>query len=256
MKARREAPKDEKPQTPAYIVTYSDMVTLLLTFFVLLLTLAEMQDPEMFNRGRDSFWESIRLCGLGALLGSQVTTDMGATQTKHRTSEPEVSEDRALDEYREKLRQAFERLSQSAVTLPSQIVAQRLDFRVTDIRFPPGQATLDDDDGPSLSQLCIDLQQNLDTERCSLYVLGLAGDEKTEMQQWTLSAKRAQAVATFLRQRLNHDDPNETSEKVGADGTAWQIFWWGAGPGGHWAGQDCPDPGQSQILVAVLKTDG
>ena len=256
MKARREAPKDEKPQTPAYIVTYSDMVTLLLTFFVLLLTLAEMQDPEMFNRGRDSFWESIRLCGLGALLGNPISRDMGATQTKHQTSEPEVSEDRALDEYREKLRQAFERLSQSAVTLPSQMVAQRLDFRMTDIRFPPGQATLGDDAGQSLSQLCIDLQQNLDTKRCSLYVLGLAGDEKTEMQQWTLSAKRAQAVATFLRQRLNHDDPNETSEKVGADGTAWQIFWWGAGPGGHWAGQDCPDPGQSQILVAVLKTDG
>lgn len=256
MKARREAPKDEKPQTPAYIVTYSDMVTLLLTFFVLLLTLAEMQDPEMFNRGRDSFWESIRLCGLGALLGNPISRDMGATQTKHQTSEPEVSEDRALDEYREKLRQAFDRLSQSAVTLPSQVVAQRLDFRMTDIRFAAGQATLNDNAGQSLSQLCIDLQQNLDTEHCSLYVLGLAGDEKTEMQQWTLSAKRAQAVATFLRQRLNHDDPNKPSETVGADRAAWQIFWWGAGPGGHWAGQDRPDPGQSQILVAVLKTDG
>ncbi len=256
MKARREAPQDEKPQTPAYIVTYSDMVTLLLTFFVLLLTLAEMQDPELFNRGRDSFWESIRLCGLGALLGNPVSRDMGATQAKHQTSEPEVSEDRALDEYREKLRQAFDRLNQSAVTLPSQVVAQRLDFRVTDIRFASGRATLDDDAGRSLSQLCIDLQQNLDTEHCSLYVLGLAGDEKTEMQQWTLSAKRAQAVATFLRKRLNHDGPNETSDGVGAGGASWQIFWWGAGPGGHWAGQDCPDPGQSQILVAVLKTTG
>ena len=31
--------------------------------------------------------------------------------------------------------------------------------------------------------------------------------------------------------------------------------WWGAGPGGHWAGQDRPHPGESQILIAILKTE-
>ncbi len=256
MRPRDGTRKDQKPQVPAYIVTFSDMVTLLLTFFVLLMTLAEIQDPELFNRGRDSFWESIRLCGLGALLGGRITTDLGATQTKYPTSEPEVSEDRTLDEYRKKLRQAFERLTQSAVTLPSQIVAQRLDFRLTDIRFAPGRAALDEDANQSLAQFCIDLQQNLDAEHCSLYVLGLAGDERTEMQQWTLSAKRAQAVATSLRQRLNRDEPNKTADRFGAAAASWQIFWWGAGPGGNWAGQDCPDPGQSQILIAVLKRNG
>jgi len=38
------------------------MVTLLLTFFVMLLSLAEVQDPELFNKGRDSFWNSVKEC--------------------------------------------------------------------------------------------------------------------------------------------------------------------------------------------------
>lgn len=256
MRAGHEPVEEAKPQAPAYIVTYSDMVTLLLTFFVLLLTLAEVQDPELFNRGRDSFWESIRLYGLGTLLGNEVTRDLGATQIKHPASEPEVSEDRALDEYREKLRQAFERISQSAITLPTQLVAQRLDFRVTDVRFVPGEDGLDEKAKHSLAQLCIDLHQNVDARQCSLYVLGLAGDEATEMQQWTLSARRARIVAAFLQERLNHEDPDPDPDRIEAGNASWRIFSWGAGPGGNWAGQDCPDPGQSQILIAVLKTNG
>ena len=69
----RTAPKEESAKVPAYIVTFSDMVTLLLTFFVLLLTLAQVQDPELFNQGRDSFLESVRYFGLGALLGAEPT---------------------------------------------------------------------------------------------------------------------------------------------------------------------------------------
>jgi chemotaxis protein MotB len=248
----RDAPKDEKARAPAYIVTYSDMVTLLLTFFVLLLTLAEMQDPEMFNRGRDSFIESLRLCGLGNLLGSKLTVDRGAIQNQYRSEESETSENRSIDEYREKLRRAFERISRSATTLPSQLAAQQLRFRITDVRFRTGQATLDDAAKGSLSKFCIDAQQNLDAERHRLYVLGLAGDESSRMQQWTLSARRAEAVAEFLREQLHRTGPGNSA----ADPAAWQVFWWGAGPGGNWAGQDQPDPGESQILIAVLKTGG
>ncbi|MDD5011702.1 MAG: flagellar motor protein MotB, partial [Phycisphaerae bacterium] len=50
--SRKSAPQDNPPSVPAYIVTFSDMVTLLLTFFVLLISLAKMQDPEKFNAGR------------------------------------------------------------------------------------------------------------------------------------------------------------------------------------------------------------
>lgn len=244
--------RQEKPRVPAYIVTFSDMVTLLLTFFVLLLTLAEVQDPELFNRGRDSFWESIRLCGLGALLGTEVTVELDLATVKHLTTDPESSAERTRDEYREQLRRIFERLTESMTTLPSQIMAQSLDFSITDVRFVPGQAALDERAQRSLSRYCTNLQQSVDAENSTLYVLGLAGQEATETEQWLLSAQRAQAVARFLQDRLGKD----VSGRVAEDAPPWRVFWWGAGPGGSWAGQDRPDPRKSQILIAVLKRAG
>jgi flagellar motor protein MotB len=231
------------------------MVTLLLTFFVLLLTLAEVQDPELFRRGRDSFWESIRLCGLGALLGSDIALELGDDMPKYPTTEPETTEDRTIDAYRERLRRIFDRINESATTLPSQLVGQQLHFSVTSTQFAPGQAALDEPSKQALSRFCLDLRQNLDADRSTLYVLGLSGEEATEAQQWTLSARRAEAVARFLQKTLGKHVGDGASPTTEADAPAWRVFWWGAGPGGNWAGQDCPDPGQAQILIAVLKSD-
>lgn len=249
MRALRRTRQEGKAKVAAWIVTYSDMVTLLLTFFVLLLTLAEMQDPELFDRGRNSFWESIRYLGLGALLGAEMGVDLGATTVRHLTTEPESSADRTIDEYREQLRRIFERLQESTTTLPAQIVGQRLDFSVANVRFAPGQATLDEEARRSLSRHCIDLQQNLNPKTSTLYVLGLAGEEATEAQQWILSAQRAEAVARFLRDRLARGISNQVADTA----SSWQVLCWGAGPGGNWAGQDRPDPRKSQILIGVLR---
>ncbi|MHC4344865.1 MAG: flagellar motor protein MotB, partial [Planctomycetota bacterium] len=69
MNRERQAEEERGSSVPAYIVTYSDMVTLLLTFFVMLLTLASMQDPELYNIGRDSFLQSMNQFGIGSLFG-------------------------------------------------------------------------------------------------------------------------------------------------------------------------------------------
>lgn len=256
MSSRNGPPEEEKQKVPAYIVTFSDMVTLLLTFFVLLLTLAKVQDPELFNQGRDSFWESIHLCGLGILLGNEPGPDFDAIKTKYRTSEPQATQDRAIDEYREKLRRIFERLNESMTTLPSQIVGQRLDFSITAVKFGRGESSLDDASRQYLAKYCIDLRQNVSAETCTLYVLGLAGDEATEMRQWILSARRAQAVAQFLQEQLAQRPGTPVAFAPAAEASPWHILWWGAGPGGNWAGQDRPDPGQSQILIAMLRSGG
>jgi len=252
----RQPPKEEKAKVPAYVVTFSDMVTLLLTFFVLLLTIATVQDPELFNQGRDSFIESIRHFGLGALLGGQPSVDLDTPQSRHLTSEPETSDQRAIDAYREKLRKVFEHLNKTMTTLPPQVAGNHLDFSITDVRFRANQASLDDAAKQSLSAYCTNLQENLISDNCTLYVLGLAGDEATEKRQWMLSAQRAQAVAQYLKEQLARGTGGRPNALALADASAWRVLWWGAGPGGNWAGQDQPDPGQSQILIAVLKSGG
>ena len=56
----RRRPLESKMQVPSYIVTFSDMITLLLTFFVMLLSMADTQvDKHKFMKGHYSFKEAV-----------------------------------------------------------------------------------------------------------------------------------------------------------------------------------------------------
>ena len=239
---RRRKPETEtKPKVPAYIVTFSDMTTLLLTFFVMLLSLASVQDPELFYKGRGSFIESMRELGLGMLYNRKRAPDFGHVKIKYFIKNPDkLFPGRVIDAKEEEIRRVFKKVSRSMKTMRSQIVAKKTNFTVTNIRFPPGEATLNGEAVRFLTEFCLDLQQNPISEAIKLYVLGLAGDEAVERQQWILSARRAQAVADFLQDTL----PSASN---------WPVYSWGAGPGGDWVGQDSPISKQSHILIAVLR---
>ena len=240
MKRQVLAIKEKGPRVPSYIVTFSDMVTLLLTFFVMLLSLADVQDPELFNRGRGSFVQSLKRLGLGVLSGAKPTQDFGYLKIKYSVSNPDESfEGRSINAKEEQIRRLFSDLSRSMNTMGSQIVAKTPDFSVTNVHFPSGGARLDDSARRFLTEFCLNLQDT-GSKPVKLYVLGLAGDEATEKEQWILSAKRAQAVADFLQGVL----PLESGRG---------IYSWGAGPGGDWVGQDSPISKQSQILIAILR---
>ena len=47
-----ELPKEEKRGVPAYMVSFGDMITLLLTFFILLVAMADTQDAGLVGVGR------------------------------------------------------------------------------------------------------------------------------------------------------------------------------------------------------------
>ncbi len=247
---RRLTAEEKGSKVPAYIVTFSDMVTLLLTFFVMLLTLAQVQDPELFNIGRDSFLESIRDLGLGMLFGQKVAFDLGECKVKYFISSPdELLGVRSIDAKEENVRRLFKEVSRSMTTMPSQIVAKQTNFSVADIGFAAGGANLNEPAKKFLTRFSLDLQANdphvfLSKTRVGvkLYVLGLARDAKGEQEQWILSARRAQAVSDFLRSIL----PTVLQ---------WPVYSWGAGPGGQWVGEDSPVSEQSQILIAVLRAN-
>ena len=242
MSRGRGKTEEGAPKVPAYIVTFSDMVTLLLTFFVMLLSLAQVQDPELFNIGRDAFIKYLRGVGIGMLLGKKVKPDFGKPKFKYYISEPDKSlAIRSIDAKEEKVRRIYKKVSQSMNATPSQIVAKTTKFSVTNIHFLPGDTTLNESAKRFLTQFVLDLQQQPATEAVRLYVLGLANAETTEKQQWLFSARRAQVVANFLKEDLLSSQLN------------WPVYSWGAGPGGHWVGRDSPISRQSQILIAVLR---
>jgi outer membrane protein OmpA-like peptidoglycan-associated protein len=244
LRRQRGNTEESSPKVPAYIVTFSDMTTLLLTFFVMLLTLASVQDPELFNKGRGSFIQSIRELGLGMLYNRKRAPKLGHVKIKYFIDTPDkLFMGRSIDAKEEEIRRIFKDVSRSMKTLPSQIVAQKTNFRITNIHFPPSRATLNEAAKKYLTELCLDLQQESGPETTKLYVLGLAGDEANEKQQWIMSAKRARAAAEFMQDTLL-----STSN--------WSVYSWGAGPGGDWVGKNSPISRQSHILIAVLRADG
>lgn len=243
MSRKQKRQEDSGPNVPAYIVTFSDMVTLLLTFFVMLLSLAKIQDQELICMSRDAFVRDIQNAGLGLLLGLEIKPSLGEAKPKYFINNPE--EDlavRTIDAKEENARRMFKKVTRSMKTTRSQIVAEKNNFSVTNISFSPGEAQLNGSSEKFLKQFAMDLHPNSDAEGIKLYVLGLANDEKNEKNQWIVSAKRAQVVADFLNDIL----PSHVQRPV---------YSWGAGVGGNWIGRDSPISKESQILIAVLSSD-
>ena len=257
MRRKRQSIEEEGPKVPGYIVTFSDMVTLLLTFFVMLLSLASVQDEELFGRGRDSFSFAIKNFGLGMFLGRKPRPDFGNVKVKHFIIKPDkFFKGRSLHIKEEEIRQVFNELRQSMKTMPSEVVATKTDFSVANIRFARGVSGLDASAKQFLGSFCSNLQSSMgDSRPMKLYVLGLADDQATEKEQWILSAMRAKVVADYLRGILSLGSGVQTQRSAFGVWSKWSVYWWGAGPGGDWVRQDSPISKQSQILIAVLRAD-
>ncbi|MGD9110113.1 MAG: flagellar motor protein MotB [Phycisphaerales bacterium] len=237
---RKKSQSEGKPKVPSYIVTFSDMVTLLLTFFVMLLSLATTQDPELFNTGRDSFIKSIRGYGLGMLFGKQSTPDRGNVQNKYTIKNPEETNQRTIDATEERIRRTFKQIDRLVKTLPSEVVGERVDLPAVDISFAPASAELNEQSKKSLRNLCLSLQHHPNINSIKLYVLGMSNYGRTDKDKWILSAQRAQTVAAFIAQTI----PPEKRMP---------IFSWGAGPGDGWIGPESPIPKNKQIAISALR---
>jgi flagellar motor protein MotB len=241
--SRKKAPKpvEKKTQVPAYIVTFSDMVTLLLTFFVMLLTLTSVQDTEMFNTSRDAFVTNINTYGLGMLFNKKASPNFKHKKHKFFIDNPDENISvRTIDAREENLRRLFKKITESMSTMSSQIVSERTDFSVTSIAFEPSETSLSKAAKNYLTEFAANLRPSSDQETIKLYVLGLSQDEQTEKEQWITSAIRAQSVADFLSEHL----PSKFR---------YPVFSWGAGPGGDWVSSESAISEQSQILIAILR---
>ena len=241
MKSKQKSSEEPKPSAPAYIVTFSDMITLLLTFFVLLISLAETQCEEILRKGQSSFKEAIADFGIaGLLMTKHSDPQLDHPKVKYHIDQgQDKSEDRSIDAETEMLRRTILKLEEMMEISPSHITSSFSSFIITDIHFETGSSALNNAAKQSLSKHCRQIQESFNTEKALLYVVGLAGNESTEIQQWTLSARRAQVVADFL-------DSNLSQNKN------WPIYSWGAGPGGDWSGTSGLITNQTEIMIAVL----
>lgn len=239
---RQRKPEEPKTGAPAWIVTFSDMITLLLTFFVLLLSMAETQvEDHKFRAGQASLQRAFSDFGLsGFLINRSSGPQMDYPKPKYRVEEGnDENEDRSVDSETEMLRRILMDIETLMKISPSQIAGLNKRFIPTDISFVKGSAQLDLHAQKTLQTLCEQVRINYGRQEPILYVLGLAAEEKNKQAQWTLSAQRAQAVADAIRVQLPAD-------------TKWPIYCWGAGAGGEWTGHAGQVTERTQILITVL----
>jgi hypothetical protein len=217
------------------------MVTLLLTFFVMLLSLSQKQDAGVVGIGRESFKRSIRGFGLGTFMRKPPRPDFGHVKLKHRLDATEPNPHlRTIAAAENDLWRLFKKVEKYCVITSSETVGGNPDFAVTSISFGAGEWKLNAESTAYVEDFCRELVNSEDSGSRRLYVLGTACEIEDEGQRMLVSARRAQTVAELIKSRLGAQDE-------------WPVYWWGAGDGGQWVADGSPAVKESQILIAVLR---
>jgi flagellar motor protein MotB len=235
-------PEESKAPVPSYIVTYSDMITLLLTFFVMLLSLASTQvDEHKFVAGRHSFKTAIADFGLsGFLINQKSGPELDHPKPKYRIDEGQDEEnDRSIDAETEMVRRALLDVERMMKISPSHICGMDKTLLQPGIEFQPGSWDIDADDRKKIATMCEQLKADYVHQEPILYVLGLAADAKNDKQQWIVSSQRAKTVADAIRTQI-------------PENLKWPVYCWGAANGGEWVGRNGQTTMNNHILIAVL----
>lgn len=240
---KREA--EPQGRTPAWIVSFTDMITLLLAFFIMLQALATKRDPDLFFKGQGAFRRAIS--GLGFpdwLLGQHEKIDLKHTRIKHPMEEdPEdASRQRVIDTEDEKIRKVYEDLRQLVEADATDYDGSPARVLATPITFERDDATLGEPAREFLLNLVSYLKQQTGGRAPSLQVIGLAPDETDPENRWLLSACVRQG-----RRHLPRRVPRRRNEAPGA-----RVESWGAGPGSRWGRTVGRMPQQVFILIGLM----
>lgn len=251
---KKHAPAEEGggEKAPLWIISFADMVSLLMAFFVMLQTMAHTKGGKVGYGGEGIFEATIEgfrknIAGYGMPSIFSGSANKASNFDRDATYYPiEGGDSNAVgnitDGREEKIRRTYSRICTYAQSLSSQVRGRNPNFVVTPIEFKQGQTVLNEPAKSFLDKFITDLQHSADTKELTIYVVGLAGQEK-EDAQWKLSAKRAENVAEFLRNKLPQDNGKS-------------IFSWGAGAGGEWVKGEHAVSERSNVLIAILKTGG
>jgi len=189
---RKELAPTKRP-VPAYMMSYGDMMTLLLTFFVLLCSMAEERLAGLVAAGTGSFVHALDSLGLpGVLPGGRRPIDKGTLPPNFLFPERhvEVTPDGKIPNPH-LITQPLDRIQTATIDYLRQNKSVALP---TEVAFRPDSATLTPASRTALDRIGDLAQQSLSYVAVEAHVHG-PGDG------WTLSAQRAGAVARYLHER-------------------------------------------------------
>lgn len=236
--------EDSGEKVPLWIISFADMITLLLAFFVMLQTMAQSKDATLFGASRDSFKRAISGLGIpDLLLGKQSGPQLDYKKLKYPTEEETepAKPARVIDADDDGIRKIFNEMSNEMEGNTSNAEEKVLHTTPVAVTFA-ADGSVDAAGKEMLSGLAAYLQQSLHPESVRIYAIGLARDKSSPREQWQTSARRASQAADVLK------------EQLGGASSPWTIQAWGSGA----SGQVLQSVGQvtekTTIVVVVMET--
>jgi outer membrane protein OmpA-like peptidoglycan-associated protein len=219
MSRQEKQPEEKKDDVPLWLVSFTDMITLLLSFFILLQTFAHEQRPELFFEGRGAFVRAFRSMGLPIwLMGKQKRVERDWFAKRYPVApDPEQRRQNQIDAEMEELQKIYQQLKQEFDTQTRDITETTVHVTVAPFTFGNRSADLPEAAVEFLDAQVLQWQSILNPETTTIYIVGLGQDGVGSQEQFVLAARRAEAVRRYLLQRLPRLE------------TPWEIRAWGAG---------------------------
>ncbi|MBS3822222.1 MAG: OmpA family protein [Planctomycetes bacterium] len=214
------ADEEKNNEIPLWVVSFTDMVTLLLSFFVMLQAFAHIQDPDLFYAGQGSFRRAIRGMGIPQwLLGKEERLRRDfyikrhAVEPSKHPSPPEP----IIDAEEDRIKQVLQELREKFDSSSNDITEETFDVAATPIRFDGTSTRLNRRATDYLDEFAVNVLQARRAANSTIYVIGLAPDVAGKRQQYVLGAQRAEAVRRYLQAQLR--------QHAGR----WTVVCWGGG---------------------------
>lgn len=202
MAEEQEKPQEECKETkcdcsggaPAWMVTYSDLVTLLLTFFVLLLSMASM-DPVRFTEASSSLKDAFGMHNIPAHVDFAIPVLPATPQTKFTPVQQEMT----VKMY-EKVKSQLDKLKMSNDVEAIKKDSDTIILRIKDkILFKPGQSRIT----PIAYSSLRNISNIIRPLPMTLRIEGHTDNTKVsdlKIDNWNLSMDRATSVLRFFTQ--------------------------------------------------------
>ena len=225
-------PKAKSGGAPSWMVTFADLMALLLTLFGLLLSFATMETQRFKDlaghlRGAFGFQEESLLTGLIEMGGTPTHTAKTMAlpvpvakilpieeQAEGETTDEAQSEDQPADAFAEQSQKTLSRLqNEMASEIESSLIDVVSAGNVTIIRFPDqvsfmsGSGELLDQFLPIMKKIVVVLEDALKEGAAHIIISGHTDDIPITTERyrsnWDLSAARAASVAHYLLANTN-----------------------------------------------------